>query len=169
MPPMTQSRAAATYEIDEARHSVKLTRRLAASVEQAFIFWTDPSHVKQWWDASGDNLLECEIDLRIGGALRFVNSHPGAPPFVGKYLEIDPPSRLVFEAMGAIGTVSIHESGAGSRIDVEIRAPNAEALKAMLAVGVAAGTAQTLDNLQAYAGTDAQIQLVKESGAQGAK
>jgi uncharacterized protein YndB with AHSA1/START domain len=158
MPPMTQSLAAATYEIDEARHSVKLTRRLAGSVEQAFTFWTDPRHVKQWWDASGDKLLECEIDLRVGGALRFVSSHPGAPLFVGKYLEIEPPSRLVFEAMGAIGTVSIHESDAGSRIDVEIRAPNAEALKAMLAVGVAAGTAQTLDNLQAYAAAESNIQ-----------
>lgn len=157
MPPKTQSRAAATYEIDKARHSVKLTRRLASSVGQAFAFWTDPRHVKQWWDASGDKLLECEIDLRVGGALRFVSSHPGAPPFVGKYLEIDPPSRLVFEALGAIGTVSIQEAGAGSRIEVEIRAPNAEALKAMLAIGVAAGTAQTLDNLQAYAATDSDI------------
>jgi uncharacterized protein YndB with AHSA1/START domain len=158
MPPMTQNPAAATYEIDEARHSVKLSRRLAVSTERAFTFWTDPRHVKQWWDASGDQLLECEIDLRVGGALRFVSPNPGAPHFVGKYLEIDPPTRLVFEAMGAIGTVSIHESGAGSRIDVEIRAPNAEALKAMLAVGVAAGTAQTLDNLQAYAATDSNIQ-----------
>jgi uncharacterized protein YndB with AHSA1/START domain len=167
MPPKTQGPVAATYEIDEARHSVNLTRHLTASVEQAFAFWTDPRHVKRWWDASGDQLLECEIDLRIGGALRFVSSHPGAPPFVGKYLEIDPPNRLVFEAMGAAGTVSIHESGSGSRIDVEIRAPNAEALKAMLAVGVAAGTAQTLDNLQTYAATESNIQQVKEPGAQG--
>lgn len=150
MPPATQSRAVATYEIDEARHSVNLTRRLVASVDQAFAFWTDPRHVKRWWDASGEKLAECEIDLRVGGALRFVSARPGTPPFVGKYLEIDSPSRLLFEAMGAIGTVSIHEVGAGSRVDVEIQAPNAEALKAMLAVGVATGTAQTLDNLQTY-------------------
>ena len=46
---------------------------------------------------------------------------------------------------------SIHQTGSGSRVEVEIRAPDADALKAMLAVGVAVGTAQTLDNLQAYA------------------
>lgn len=157
MPPMTQSRAAATYEIDEANHSVNLTRHLTASVEQAFAFWTEPRHVKHWWDASEGDLLECKIDLRVGGQLHFVSPRPGAPPFAGKYLEIDPPNRLVFEAMGAIGTVSIHEAGAGSRVDVEIRAPNAEALKAMLAVGVAVGTAQTLDNLRAYATEDSKV------------
>ena len=100
----------------------------------------------------------CEIDLRVGWALRFVSSHPGPPPFVGKYLEIDPPHRLVFEAMGAIGTVSIHQEGAGSRVDLEIRAPDAEALKSMPAIGVAAGTAQTLDNLLAYAALDSNTQ-----------
>ena len=151
MPPMTQSRAETTYQINEASHSVKLTRHLTASVEQAFAFWTDPRHIKQWWDASGEKLLECEIDLRVGGQLHFVSPRPGMPPFIGRYLEIDPPNLLVFEAMGATGTVSIQEAGTGSRVDVEIRAPNAEALKVMLAIGVADGTAQTLDNLRGYA------------------
>ena len=76
---MTQSRAEATYEIDEARHSVNLTRHLTASVEQAFAFWTDPRHVKHWWDASEGELLECKIDLRVGGQLHFVSPRPGVP------------------------------------------------------------------------------------------
>jgi hypothetical protein len=53
--------------------------------------------------------------------------------------------------MGATGTVSIKPSGDGSDVEVEIRAPNAEALQMLVNVGVAAGTAQTLDNLRAYA------------------
>lgn len=167
MPPLTQSRAVATFEIDEARHAVDLTRRLAASVDQAFALWTDPRHVKQWWDASGEKLAECEIDLRVGGVLRFVSARPGTPPFVGKYLEIDPPNRLVFEAMGATGTVSIHQEAAGSRVDVEIRAPSAEALKAILAIGVAAGTAQTLDNLQAYAALESNPSRLTNADVQG--
>ena len=83
--------------------------------------------------------------------MRFVAAGHEGPPFLGRYLEIDPPRRLVFEAMGATGTVSIKPSGDGSDIEVEIRAPNAEALKALINLGVAAGTAQTLDNLLAYA------------------
>jgi uncharacterized protein YndB with AHSA1/START domain len=139
------------YAIDQARHSVVLSRQLALSVEQAFAFWTEPHHVRQWWDASGEPLLECSIDLRVGGAMLFVGPRKDLPPFSGRYLEIVAPHRLVFEAMGATGTVSIQACERGSRVDVEIRAPDAEALKAMLHIGVAIGTAQTLDNLQTYA------------------
>jgi uncharacterized protein YndB with AHSA1/START domain len=156
---MTQSQAEAIYEINEARHSVNLTRDLSISAEQAFAFWTEPRHVEQWWDASGAKLIKCEIDLRVGGTLHFVSPRPEAPPFVGRYLQIDPPNRLVFEALGATGTVSIVRTGTGSRVDVEIRAPNAEALKAMLAVGVAVGTAQTLDNLRAYAKMESNVEV----------
>ena len=153
MPPATHDLAKEAFEINEARHSVSLIRELASSAEQAFEFWTEPRHVRRWWDASGEPLVDCVIELRVGGQMRFVSPRPGMPPFIGQYLEIRRPNRLVFEAMGATGTVSIESTGTGSRIDVEIRAPNAEALKAMLAIGVAVGTAQTLDNLRAYAST----------------
>jgi uncharacterized protein YndB with AHSA1/START domain len=153
MPPLTTSPQLTGYSLDETRHSVVFKRHLAVSVEQAFALWTQPAHVAHWWDPSDEPLRECSIDLRVGGQLRFVNAgREGPPPFVGRYLEITPPTRLVFEAMGATGTVSIKPSGKGSEIEVEIRAPNAEALKALVHVGVAAGTAKTLDNLSAYAG-----------------
>lgn len=151
MPPLTTSPQLTAYSVDEVRHCVVFKRRLAASVEQAFAFWTRPAHVAHWWDPSDQPLRECSIDLCVGGQLRFVAAGHEGPPFLGRYLEIDPPRRLVFEAMGATGTVSIKPSGDGSDIEVEIRAPNAEALKALINLGVAAGTAQTLDNLLAYA------------------
>jgi uncharacterized protein YndB with AHSA1/START domain len=157
MPPLRHGLTEATYEINEARHSVNVTRHLSAGVEQAFEFWTEPRHVKQWWDASGEPLTDCRIELRVGGQMLFVSARVGMPPFIGRYLEIDPPNRLVFEAMGAIGTVLIEATIDGSRVDVEIRAPDAESLKAMLAIGVAVGTAQTLDNLRTYAGKAAQL------------
>jgi uncharacterized protein YndB with AHSA1/START domain len=152
MPPLTTSSQTTGYSIDETRHSVVFKRRLAASVEQAFAFWTQPAHVARWWDPDNQPLRECAIDLRVGGQLRFVAAGQGGPAFVGRYLEIDPPKRLVFEAMGAVGTVSIKPSDKGSEVEVEIRAPNAEALKALVALGVAGGTTRTLDNLAAYAG-----------------
>jgi uncharacterized protein YndB with AHSA1/START domain len=151
MPPLTTSPQSTGYSVDEARHSVVFRRRLPVSVEQAFAFWTQPAHVAHWWDSSHQPLRECSIDLRVGGELRFVAAGEEGPVFLGRYVEIDPPTRLVFEAMGATGTVSIKPSGSGSDVEVEIRAPHAEALKALINVGVAAGTAQTLDNLGAYA------------------
>lgn len=139
------------YVIDETRHSVVLKRELASSVEEAFAFWTQPSHITQWWDPTGLPLQECHVDLRVGGQLRFVNTGQHGPPFIGRYLEIKPCTRLVFEAMGATGTVTIKPMGKGSEVEVEIRAPNAEALKMLLGFGVATDTARTLDNLKAYA------------------
>jgi uncharacterized protein YndB with AHSA1/START domain len=162
MPPRTTSPQLTAYSVDETRHSVVFRRHLAASVEQAFAFWTQPAHVTHWWDPSHQPLRECSIDLRVGGQLRFVTAGEEGPPFLGRYLEIVPPTRLVFEAMGATGTVSIKPSGNGSEIEVEIRAPNAEALKALVNVGVATGTAQTLDNLRAYAGLHPAISAVEK-------
>ena len=157
MPPLTTSAQSADYSIDTTRHAVVFKRHLAASVEQAFAFWTQPAHVARWWDASDQPLRECSIDLRVGGELRFVSAGHEDRPFLGKYLEISPPTRLVFEAMGATGTVSIKPSGDGSDVEVEIRAPNAEALQMLVNVGVAAGTSQTLDNLRAYARSNPAI------------
>ncbi len=151
MSPNKTASPMAPYVIDEARHSVVLKRELAASVEEAFAFWTQPSHITQWWDPTGLPLQECHVDLRVGGELRFVNTGHHGPPFIGHYLEIKPFTRLVFEAMGATGTVTIRPMGKGSEVEVEIRAPNAEALKMLLGVGLATGTAQTLDNLKAHA------------------
>ena len=71
-------------------------------------------------------------------------------PFTGVYLEIDPPTTLVFEAMGATGRVSLADEPGGSRMTVEIRCPSAEALEHYLQAGVHVGTDQTMNNLVVY-------------------
>ena len=65
--------------LDRDTHTIILTRVLAAPCEQVFEAWTRPEHVACWWDPSGEPLAECEIDLRPGGAFRFVNRIPPAP------------------------------------------------------------------------------------------
>ena len=44
------------------------------------------------------SLLSCELDVRAGGRYRFEFGHGAAEPmaFFGKYLEVTPPSRLVW-------------------------------------------------------------------------
>ncbi len=72
-------------------------------------------------------------------------------PFAGTYREIGPPERLVFEAMGAIGRVMLQEAAGKTHMTVEIECRSAEHLDQYLKMGVDVGTAQTLDNLVAYA------------------
>jgi uncharacterized protein YndB with AHSA1/START domain len=137
--------------VDWNTHAIVLTRTLAASREQVFESWTRPEHVRCWWDPAGHPLAVCEIDLRAGGAFRFVNRHSsGAHEFAGVYREIAPPKRLVFEAMGAIGRVVLEERGGRTRLTVRIECGSAARLQQYLEMSIDSGTAKTLDNLVAY-------------------
>src|SRR3990170_4665236 len=78
---------------------IRFTRVFDAPRRLVFEAMTKPEHVKQWWGRLGEgySVPVCEIDLRPGGAWRFVNRHPnGEAVFYGEYREIAPPSRLVF-------------------------------------------------------------------------
>ena len=143
--------------VDRDTHAIVLTRTLAAPREQVFEAWTRPEHVRCWWDPAGRPLETCEIDLRCGGAFRFVNRHAaGSDEFAGVYREITPPDRLFFEAMGAIGRVILEELEGKTLLTVRIECGSAAQLEQYLKMGVDAGTAKTLDNLVAY--VDARLQ-----------
>ncbi len=151
MPAQSTARASTDFEIDRGTHTIRLTRVLEASPAQIFAAWTNPEQVTQWWDPAGEPLTSCEIDLRPNGAFKFITrSHPEMP-FFGTYREIAPPDHLVFEALGATGRVVLRELGRHTHMTVEIACRSADDLNQFLMVGVAAGTAQTLDNLVAFA------------------
>lgn len=137
--------------IDRQSHTIKLTREFDAPRTEIFEAWTKPEHVACWWDAAGEPLAICEIDLRLGGAFKFVTKDHPDMPFAGAYREIDPPNRLVFDGLGAIGRVTLHETAGKTHMAVEIECRSAEQLDQYLRLGVDVGTARTLDNLVAYA------------------
>lgn len=153
MPPAHAPFASAGFEIDEAAHTLRFTRRLAAPPERVFAAWTDPVQVACWWDPAGERLLRCEIDLRVGGGFTFVSrGHPDIA-FAGVYREIAPPTRLVFDAMGAEGLVMLAPAeGGGTAMVVEIACAGEAHLQQFVAMGVAAGTSRTMDNLVAHVG-----------------
>jgi uncharacterized protein YndB with AHSA1/START domain len=139
--------------VDPDTHTIVLTRVFAAPREQVFEAWTRPEHVICWWDPAGYPLAECEIDLRPGGAFRFVNAHSsGTHQFAGVYREIAPPDYLVFEAMGAIGRVILEQIGGRTHLTVRIECGTATRLEQYLQMGIHSGAAKTLDNLVAYVG-----------------
>ena len=128
-------------------NTIVLRRSFAAPRREVFAAWTQPEHVSLWWDPSGAQLKACNIDLRTGGSFSFVPSGESAHAFTGTYREIAPPARLVFEAMGAIGSVLLDEAGDGTMMTVKIECPSAQHLDHFLSLGVDVGTARTLDNL----------------------
>ncbi len=137
--------------IDRTNHTIILVRSFDAPRELIFDSWTQPEQVLCWWDPTGAPLAECEIDLRRGGAFKFVyQTLAGAHPFTGLYREIARPTRLVFEAMGAVGKVILEERGGTTLMTVSITCASKAAFDHFLTLGVDRDTARTLDNLIAY-------------------
>lgn len=141
----------ASFEIDRERYTLLFRRHFKASREDVFTAWTTPEEITAWWDPTGTPLVSCTVDLRVGGSFAFVNADHG-PPFTGTYLEIERPSKLVFDAMGAVGTIELTQEGDTTVMVVSIKSPTRDHFEQFMKFGVHEGTAKTLDNLVARVG-----------------
>ena len=70
----------------------------AAAPALVFQAWTDPDIVIKWFGRGPNTLHSASIDLRLGGAWRFVLSkdEETSVAFEGEYLDIEHGERLVF-------------------------------------------------------------------------
>lgn len=77
---------------------IRMVRTFAAQRERIFAALTEPELLKNWYGAKGWWLTDAQIDLRVGGAWRFVSAGPGGATMAsgGVYREIAPPTRLVY-------------------------------------------------------------------------
>lgn len=75
-----------------------LERVIDVPPELVWIAWTTPEHVKKWFTPAPWQTVECEIDLRPGGAFLTVMRSPDGQifPNVGCYLEIVKNQKLVW-------------------------------------------------------------------------
>ncbi|MFI7574849.1 SRPBCC domain-containing protein [Micromonospora sp. NPDC049497] len=66
-----------------------------AAAPLVFGAFTRPELLVRWYGARGWRLVECEVDLRVGGRWRFVSHGPGGRMVqYGTYRTVDPPHRL---------------------------------------------------------------------------
>ncbi|WP_144463567.1 SRPBCC domain-containing protein [Siminovitchia fortis] len=74
--------------------------------------WTKPEHVSLWWGYRGVPLYVCNVDLRQGGSYRYVQKEEDGTeyPFIGNYLEVDTPNRLVYTQIFDVEPFNEHES-----------------------------------------------------------
>lgn len=120
------------------------TRTVDGPARLVFEAWTKPELIMRWWapKSFGISFLSCEADVRTGGSYRFVFGHPASEQpmaFIGRYLEVTPPSRLVWtneeEADGAVTTVTFEEKDGRTLVVVHDLYPSKEALDAAIASG----------------------------------
>lgn len=133
-----------------------VTRTFNGPARLVFDAWTKPELMKRWWvpRSCGLTMVSCEMDVRAGGSYRLVFSLNGSEPmaFFGKYLEADPPRRLVWtneegEEGGAVTTVTFEEKGDKTLLTHRDLYPSKEALDAAIASGGTSGTCETHEQL----------------------
>jgi len=115
-----------------------VTRTINAPPRIVFEAWTKAELFQRWWvpKSVGLTLLSCELDVRVGGVYRLVFRHPASQEpmaFHGRYLEVAPPSRLVWtneEAgdNGQVTTVTFEERAGKTLLVMHDLYPSKEAL-----------------------------------------
>ncbi|MBA2425301.1 MAG: SRPBCC family protein [Actinobacteria bacterium] len=115
-----------------------------------------PEHMREWWGPRGFTMPVCEIDLRVGGAYRFVQKGPDGAEygFRGEYREIVPPERIgwTFEFEGMPGSISVDtmtltEEDGKTTITSTSVFDSVEQRDGMLQSGMETGAAETYDRL----------------------
>jgi uncharacterized protein YndB with AHSA1/START domain len=99
----SDARAAATrnetiYSTPSDRELL-ITRTFDAPRSLVWAAFTDPKHLPNWHTGpEGFTMPICEIDLRPGGAWRYVwrNAHGRDFEATGTYRDVDPPKRIVY-------------------------------------------------------------------------
>lgn len=134
-------------------------RTFKAPARIVFEAWTKPDLLRQWWvpKSFGLTFVSCEADVRTGGSYRFVFAHPAAAQpmeFFGRYLEVTPPSRLVWTndeggEGGAITTVTFEERGNKTLLVMHDLHPSKEALDEAIASGSTSGCGEQFTQLDA--------------------
>jgi uncharacterized protein YndB with AHSA1/START domain len=137
----------------KSEREMVVTRTFNAPARIVFEAWTRPELFKRWWvpKSVGVSLLSCEMDVRTGGKYRLVFGNEASNPmeFFGRYIEVTPPSRLVWtndegDEGGAVTTVTFEEKGGQTLLVIHDLYPSKEALDAS---GFTDAMPETLDQL----------------------
>lgn len=127
-----------------------ITREFDAPRDLVWKCMTTPALVKRWLlGPPGWTMPVCEIDLRVGGAYRYVwrNEAGSEMGMGGVYQEIVPPERIVdiqkFDEDWTNGetlvTVTLAERDGRTIMTTTVRYSSKEAREAMLATGMTGG------------------------------
>src|SRR6188472_4553949 len=136
----------------KSERELVVTRTFNGPARIVFEAWTRPELFQRWWvpKSMGMSLRSCEMDVRVGGKYR-LTFEPAGMAFFGTYLEVTPPSRLVWTneesgADGSVTTVTFAEKDGKTLLVMHELYPSKEALDAA-GTGAADATVETFAQL----------------------
>jgi uncharacterized protein YndB with AHSA1/START domain len=137
---------------------IVIIRSLDAPRELVFRAHTEPELLRRWLGPRTWELTECDIDLRAGGAWRYVMHGPDAATMVmhGVYREVAPPDRLVttesfddnWTGGETVNTTTFDEVDGVTTVTISVMYPSREARDGALATGMEAGLAEGYGRLE---------------------
>ena len=150
-------KATVTLPTDE---QILITREFDAPRRLVYRAWTTPELVGRWWSGNRGETTVAEIDLRVGGAWRYVmvTDDGFEASFRGEYREIVPNERIVatevYEGMPeaeALNTVTFAEADGRTTLTMLVEHASKEARDAHIASGMEAGMREAMDLLERVA------------------
>ncbi len=80
--------------------TITINRLFDAPIELVWEAWTQADHIIKWWGPDGIETTIIEHHFEVDGHWKYIMAMPGGKDFIaeGKYLEIDPPNKLVTTA-----------------------------------------------------------------------
>ncbi|GAB3429262.1 SRPBCC family protein [Flindersiella endophytica] len=135
-----------------------LTRTFAAPAPLVFAALTEPDLLTRWHGARGWQLTVCEVDLRPGGAWRFVSAGPDGAEMemYGEYREVTSPVRIVqTEIHGgwpegeALVTTILDEADGTTAMTVTARYSSSEIRDLVVRTPMERGAGEAYDRLAA--------------------
>ena len=152
--------ARVTLPTDE---QILITRELDAPKHLVYEAWTTPELVKRWWSAKFGEVTVCEIDLRVGGAWRYVMvTEDGTEVgFHGEFREIVPNERIVSteayegipnaDAHASVNTLTLTEANGRTTLTILVQHASKEDRDAHIESGMEVGLQIALDLLEEVA------------------
>lgn len=142
---------------------IVLTRIFDAPKALVYDAFTKPALLKRWFGPRGWSLTVCEVDLRVGGAWRFVLRGPDGTDMGmrGVYRELAPPDGSVhtesfddFPGESVVTTVLV-EHGGQTTMTATVLYPSQEVRDAVIQSGMEHGAAESYDKLAEVLGSRA--------------
>ena len=149
--------AKVTLPTDE---QILITREFDAPKGLVYRAWTTPELVRRWWGGDRGEMTSVQIDLRVGGAWRYVmvTDEGSEVGFHGEYREIFPNERIVstevYEGMPegeALNTVTFSETDGRTVLTVLVQHASKEARDAHIDSGMETGMQEAMDLLERVA------------------
>jgi uncharacterized protein YndB with AHSA1/START domain len=136
---------------------IAMTRVFNAPARLVFDAWTKPELIKRWLGVrAGWMMAVCEVDLKVGGAYRFVWRGPDMTMGMrGLYREVVRPERLVSTEVfddpwyegEAVDTIVLVERDGNTTVTTTVRYASREVRDAVIKSGMATGVAEGYDKL----------------------